>query len=320
MSNPSSSSSSPLNSQTSLDDDLNASFAELMELTTPSASSSATETSTDSFDALLSDLDQSLSSESDHPEIIDNHDFQEFSDEDCDRQIQAEESMNDWFTIAHQLRQHNRELMSQLEQLQQTVAHSSQLSDPRPETLSANESDLQQQLLASQKQAAQLERDCALLKEDNNRQIHQLLENEQEIRELRSRLYRQQRYTLKFKAALEQLENESDVSETLEQSSEESSTSKSVVPEPSPIQPWSATENTIDINPLQLARLSAEKEETATTVAEMPTPKVSVANSTPVAPPKPKPVISHVINSKSTRRKQAIAKKKARGNVDLPKF
>ena len=92
--------------------------------------------------------------------------------------------------------------------------------------------------------------------------------------------------------------------------------------EASPIQPWSATENTIDINPLQLARLSAEQEETATSAAKMPQAQIPVVNATPAAPPKPKPVISHVINSKSAGRKQAIAKKKkkARGNVNLPKF
>ncbi len=107
------------------------------------------------------------------------------------------------------------------------------------ETLSA-------QLETSQTQVAQLERDCALTKQRYDDQIQQLRQSENACRDLRSRLHRQQQYTLQFKAALEKC---LDVSATqkIEESvdhaiseSEAESESVSFV-KAQPVQPWSTT-------------------------------------------------------------------------------
>jgi len=62
---------------------------------------------------------------------------------------------------------------------------------------------LTQQLEASQQRVAQLERECALTQQRYSEQGEQLFDAEHLCKELRSRLYRQQRHTLQFKAALE---------------------------------------------------------------------------------------------------------------------
>lgn len=64
---------------------------------------------------------------------------------------------------------------------------------------------LSNQLEASQERVAQMERECALLKEDNNEQTHKLVVTQEQVLELQARLDRQQRHTLQYKAALESL-------------------------------------------------------------------------------------------------------------------
>ena len=62
---------------------------------------------------------------------------------------------------------------------------------------------LHAQLAASHEQIAQLERECALLRQGNQEQSQALAQAESNCRDLRVRLQRQQRYTLQFKVALE---------------------------------------------------------------------------------------------------------------------
>lgn len=62
---------------------------------------------------------------------------------------------------------------------------------------------LTQQLESTQERLAQMERECAITQQRYNQQSHQLQQTESVCRELRSRLHRQQRQTLQFKAALE---------------------------------------------------------------------------------------------------------------------
>lgn len=62
---------------------------------------------------------------------------------------------------------------------------------------------LQVQLDSSQERVGQLERDCAQLQQRQTEQTQALLKSEDLCRDLRSRLQRQQQYTLQFKAALE---------------------------------------------------------------------------------------------------------------------
>lgn len=59
------------------------------------------------------------------------------------------------------------------------------------------------QLESSQERVAQLERECFLTQASYNEQSHQLVQTENNCRELRTRLTRQQRHTLQFKVALE---------------------------------------------------------------------------------------------------------------------
>lgn len=62
---------------------------------------------------------------------------------------------------------------------------------------------LQNQLGSSQERVAQLERDCTLAQKRYAEQAQQLVQAEGLCRDFKSRLHRQQRYTLQFKGALE---------------------------------------------------------------------------------------------------------------------
>lgn len=62
---------------------------------------------------------------------------------------------------------------------------------------------LRSHLATSQARLAAVERECASTVQRYNEQLHQLVATENVCRELRSRLHRQQRHTLQFKAALE---------------------------------------------------------------------------------------------------------------------
>ncbi len=62
---------------------------------------------------------------------------------------------------------------------------------------------LQAELEVNQQRVAQLERDCTLLQQRFNDKANALQQAETSCRDLKSRLHRQQHYTLQFKAALE---------------------------------------------------------------------------------------------------------------------
>ncbi|MFQ4145691.1 hypothetical protein [Chlorogloeopsis sp. ULAP02] len=106
------------------------------------------------------------------------------------------------------------------------------------------------QLEISQNRLAQLERECALLQTKHNEQSHQLLQSENSCRELRSRLMRQQRQTLQFKAALEKcLDTTVPSYDSLEDNAQTSVSNRhtthskqanSIFSNQRPIRPWSA--------------------------------------------------------------------------------
>ncbi|NES95271.1 MAG: hypothetical protein F6K32_08565 [Desertifilum sp. SIO1I2] len=90
------------------------------------------------------------------------------------------------------VQEHNARLLRELE-----LSHSSaQRQQILVETLT-------EQLETNQQQVAQLERDCARLQQRYSEQATQLAQAEKNVRDLQMRLYRQQRYTLQFKNALE---------------------------------------------------------------------------------------------------------------------
>ncbi|ACK69502.1 conserved hypothetical protein [Gloeothece citriformis PCC 7424] len=189
----------------------------------------------------------------------------------------------DWFTLAHKLGQQNRELLKTVVELEQALAESQhqlqhqKLRAQNAEALLTQQTQqltqtqgkrtqliqeleqaqqlaqnqqvfietLTQQLENTQHQTANLERECAFLKEDNNTKTQKLIFLEEQIQEFRSRLFRQQRYTLQYKAALDQCLNfpltEIDNSLTV----------SSITSKEKSIQPWSSNSQTI--SPLSLS-------------------------------------------------------------------
>lgn len=107
---------------------------------------------------------------------------------------------------------------------------------------------LMDQLQQSHEQIAQIERECASAQARSSEQAQLLLQSEHIGRDLRSRLHRQQRYTLQFKAALEKCLDvppataQGFVADLLTADVPESPTHpvKLNIPRSQPVQPWSA--------------------------------------------------------------------------------
>lgn len=179
------------------------------------------------------------------------------------------EANSDGFLIARKLRQHNRELVKTVVQLEQALAESQAklqaqitrsrsadtLINQQAEDLSGSQTQLsrlnreleqakqsaqtyqemavvlERKLQTSQIQLAQIERECSLLQESYNEQQQKLFAAEQEIQDLQIRLQRQQSFTLQYKSALEEQAN-------LPEDIDIPSTNHQV-PKVSRIQPWS---------------------------------------------------------------------------------
>ena len=150
------------------------------------------------------------------------------------------------------LNQHTQELAAAQEQIKslfqqlETAVQTVQRQEIFTDTYKA-------QLQISQQRLAQLERECTLLHTNNSEQSEQLLQSETVCRELRTRLMRQQRQTLQFKAALEKCLDTSVPSyDSLEDTAKHpkditssgqgrfSRKARSLFPNAQPIQPWSA--------------------------------------------------------------------------------
>ena len=165
------------------------------------------------------------------------------SDSALEKTTTVEETtpQTDWCAVAHKLRSYNRDLVKQVAHLEQTIiesdkqlrlqaqqqAHSDTIIIQQTEELRAAKEQvgnlcqelesfhqanqrqqilvetLSEQLEASQQQVARLERECAFVQQECNEQSHLLRQTGNNTQELRSRLNRQQRQTLQFKAALE---------------------------------------------------------------------------------------------------------------------
>lgn len=99
------------------------------------------------------------------------------------------------------------------------------------------------QLEASQERVAQLEREAALVQQRYNEQTQLLMQYENNCRDLQSRLHRQQRYTLQFKAALEKsLEVSASPYESVAQAVAASENEQFFLPKVQRIQPWVSPE------------------------------------------------------------------------------
>ena len=109
---------------------------------------------------------------------------------------------------------------------------------------------LQAELDVNQQRVAQLERECTLLQQRFNEKSVALQQAEHTCRDLKSRLHRQQRYTLQFKAALEKCLNmttQHHASGRVTQqdlfASTDSHAQPIAIPKAQHIQPWSAEDS-----------------------------------------------------------------------------
>lgn len=115
---------------------------------------------------------------------------------------------------------------------------------------------LTDQLQSSHEQIAQLERECAAVQQRSSENLHQFTQSEQTARDLRSRLHRQQRYTLQFKAALEKCLDvppataQGFVADFLDEALNPVviSPPKVKIPRSQPVQPWSVTSAIVEVN------------------------------------------------------------------------
>ena len=186
----------------------------------------------------------------------------------------------DWFALAQKMRQRNRRLLDQVNELKQALKEKQEAlntelvrSQDRDLLLTRQAEELHtlqgqltrlfhtlesshqaaqrqqilidtlsEQLQSSQERVAQLERECALTQQRYNEQSHQLMQAANTCRELRTRLHRQQQQTLQFKMALEKC-LEMPASSLLEQQQsryQRDTTNPAIAPKTQPIQPWSA--------------------------------------------------------------------------------
>lgn len=113
--------------------------------------------------------------------------------EDSQKSLQARETL---------LEQRNAQLQDTQEQLTRLFAKL-EVSNQTVQGQEISVESLSSQLATSQTRLAAVERECASTQQRYNEQLHQLVATENVCRELRSRLHRQQRHTLQFKAALE---------------------------------------------------------------------------------------------------------------------
>lgn len=115
---------------------------------------------------------------------------------------------------------------------------------------------LTDQLQSSHEQIAQLERECAAVQQRSSDNLQQFTQSEQTARDLRSRLHRQQRYTLQFKAALEKcldvppVTAQGFVADFLDEALDPVviSPPKVKIPRSQPVQPWSVTSTIVEVN------------------------------------------------------------------------
>ena len=150
-----------------------------------------------------------------------------------ERSTATEELLSQRFEELELVQGQNQQLLRELELAQQTAQRQQILIETLTEQLETN-----------QEQVAQLERDCALAQQRYNEQTTQLSKAQKNCRDLRIRLYRQQRYTLQFKNALEkclELNESGDRPATEKPDPVAALEIQGFVPKAPAIQPWSAT-------------------------------------------------------------------------------
>lgn len=258
----------------------------------------------------------------------------------------------DWMTIAHKLRQHNRDLIKKIVQKEQALSESHhqlqtqvgrsrsadiliaqqaeelksyqerlnqqleelELSHQTVQQQQSYAEELAKQLISTQERVAQLERECVLLQEDYDQQLCKLQESKQQTKELESRLRRQQRFTLEYKAALEQyrdspiaFSNDQLAADCGRQSLTSQGSGDALVPSVPSIQPWSAlgkeNEDSLERDNVNLGETIADTE-----IKETHTPNSPNLSGIEKQPSLSSPAIAD----------SSLAKK--RKPIDLPNF
>lgn len=243
---------------------------------------------------ILDDADEDENIASEIPDIPVSDDW--VAEPDREKQVAVNSEFQQLLTLNQDLLAANEKLYDQVEELTLTLTESEKALQLQKKRSSVTETMLQQQtseLTAAQKQIeslyqqldtslqnvqrqetlietykaqfelsltrlAQLERECALLQTTHNEQSQHLLQSETTCRELRTRLMRQQRQTLQFKAALEKcLETpiptsqedltENDFNDTpVEPLSPSLKKFRSLFVNADPIRPWSADQAAVE--------------------------------------------------------------------------
>lgn len=175
-----------------------------------------------------------------------------------ERVIHLEQTLNECQKDLQLQKQRSRAAQSMLDrQTQDFTAAQEQVKSLSQELETAHEKIQNQQILVetlttqvatSEERIAQMERECFQSQTSCNEQLHQRLQAENSCRELRSRLVRQQRYTMQLKVALEkslelpfsgyQFQADSD-SMLTNTTNDQVIYSQSLCPKAEPITPWS---------------------------------------------------------------------------------
>ncbi|NER83866.1 MAG: hypothetical protein F6K42_30855, partial [Leptolyngbya sp. SIO1D8] len=150
---------------------------------------------------------------------------------------------------------------------------------------------LQAQIETSQERSSNLERECLLLQKRYAEKTQKLQEVDETCRDLKSRLQRQQRYTLQFKAALEKSLDTSAFNQATAGTHSESapeppppgleaaiSSNPLAMPRSERIQPWSSTETAAHADPQLLSLVRSINE------PETPTPNPESSHSVAASP------------------------------------
>lgn len=146
-----------------------------------------------------------------------------------ERSREAELKLAQKIQSQEQARSQVESLSAQLETAEQAAEHQKILVETLTDDLNA-----------SQERIAQMERECALVQSRYNEQSYQLMHVETSCRDLRSRLLRQQRYTMQLKVALEKCaELPASTTDRPPESHSSGLRTQSLFPNPQPITPWS---------------------------------------------------------------------------------
>ncbi|YAI81320.1 MAG: hypothetical protein ACQJCO_05660 [cyanobacterium endosymbiont of Rhopalodia sterrenbergii] len=175
----------------------------------------------------------------------------------------------DWFNLARNLREQNRELLESIVKLEQSLAESQQQLQEQEQKARQNDflitqktaqvdaikaqfqtaqkqfqqqqqelNTLQEKLVTTQSQLTHVEHQCTLLKQRYREKADRLDHSQKQVDELQTRLQRQQRYALQYKAALDECLSKSSRKQ-VQPSINSLSSAKNFTPKINSIKTWS---------------------------------------------------------------------------------